>query len=293
MRGLTDTVKRKAIFEFYRNTSEIILLQETHSTPEVEQKWITEWGGRIIFSHGQSNARGVCILFKKDFFCNKNNISRDFEGRVICCELEWPETEHVISLCNIYAPNHDAPSFYDALSQRLADYTENKIILGDYNLVMDTKMDRASSNYNHTKARNMLQQMIDEYILSDVWRDRNPTKLGYSWFHKNQGSRIDFCLASRGMDHNIDHIQYTASTMSDHAALFTTINMHQTKRGPGYWKMNTQLLQSPENKEIIKQKLEHDISTCAINEPKALWQHIKKRAKLHLQNLARRETDEK
>ena len=66
VRGLANLEKRRIIFKLCRDRGDIILLQETHSTPEFEQQWKLEWGGQIIFAHHVSNSCGVCIMFKKD-----------------------------------------------------------------------------------------------------------------------------------------------------------------------------------------------------------------------------------
>ena len=42
-------------------------LQETFSTPEVEQFWSKEWGDNVIWNSGQNNSKGVAILL-----CNSN-----------------------------------------------------------------------------------------------------------------------------------------------------------------------------------------------------------------------------
>ena len=66
VRGINDETKRKSVFRFLRNTkSDVMLLQETYSTKEVETKWTREWGNSIIFAHGTNHSKGVMILFKK------------------------------------------------------------------------------------------------------------------------------------------------------------------------------------------------------------------------------------
>ena len=63
--GLRDTNKRRAIFEMYRKKCDILCLQETHSEVSDEPYWTAEWGGKIIFSHGNTNATGTAILVRK------------------------------------------------------------------------------------------------------------------------------------------------------------------------------------------------------------------------------------
>ena len=46
--------------------SDIIFLQETHSKIETENQWEREWGGKMLFSHGSRNARGVAVSSEMD-----------------------------------------------------------------------------------------------------------------------------------------------------------------------------------------------------------------------------------
>jgi len=59
VRGLRNPNKRRAIFEYLKNkTALIICLQETFSKQEDEAVWSADWGGRIIFSHGTEHSKG-------------------------------------------------------------------------------------------------------------------------------------------------------------------------------------------------------------------------------------------
>ena len=46
VRGIADSVKRRAIFDFHRKNADFLILQETHSVPEIESIWENEWGGK-------------------------------------------------------------------------------------------------------------------------------------------------------------------------------------------------------------------------------------------------------
>uniref|UniRef100_A0AAV2JY17 Endonuclease/exonuclease/phosphatase domain-containing protein n=1 Tax=Knipowitschia caucasica TaxID=637954 RepID=A0AAV2JY17_KNICA len=43
----------------------VVLLQETHSTAEIESDWRREWGGQLVLSHGSSSSAGVAVLFSR------------------------------------------------------------------------------------------------------------------------------------------------------------------------------------------------------------------------------------
>ena len=60
VRSLRDKGKRQNIFEWCKKKEgKIILLQETYSTPDVEEVWKKEWGGSMIFNHGSNHSRGL------------------------------------------------------------------------------------------------------------------------------------------------------------------------------------------------------------------------------------------
>ena len=55
----------------------------TIDNKEVEKQWEREWGGKILFSHGSSNARGVAILFKSGLDIDVNSVKADTQGRFL------------------------------------------------------------------------------------------------------------------------------------------------------------------------------------------------------------------
>ena len=83
VRGLrSSSKKRKKIFDFVNNRPEqIIFLQETHSSSDTEKLWEKEFQGRIVFSHGENNSRGVAILLKGKLNDSVIDINRDERGK--------------------------------------------------------------------------------------------------------------------------------------------------------------------------------------------------------------------
>ena len=65
VRGLNGLRKRRQVFCWlHEQRSDIIFLEETYSSLDTIGRWETEWGGKIVSSHGSSHSRGVMILFK-------------------------------------------------------------------------------------------------------------------------------------------------------------------------------------------------------------------------------------
>ena len=140
VRGIAEATKRRAIFDKHRFNADILILHETHSTKECEKLWQNEWGGKAIFAHGTSAARGVAILTSSGIFSCFKNIYTDQEGRVIIIDLE--QDSYIITICAIYAPNTDCPRFFQEIDLILKERSEHKIIIGDFNLTLNIELDR-------------------------------------------------------------------------------------------------------------------------------------------------------
>ena len=76
-------------------------LQETHSKKDTE----SEWGGKILFSHGSSNSAGVAILIKNGFAFKEHSAILDPLGRYLIVKATIFDKQYV--LLNIYALNKD------------------------------------------------------------------------------------------------------------------------------------------------------------------------------------------
>ena len=103
VRGLQN--KNKRTFQYFKiKKYNVILLQETYSTPEDENKWKKEWEGPAFFSSLSNHRCGVAILCTN----NKNKLKATYAssckaGRHISIDLE---TELIwYTIANIYAPN--------------------------------------------------------------------------------------------------------------------------------------------------------------------------------------------
>ena len=269
--------KRRSIFSFYRNNADFLICQETHSSPEDETIWEKEWGGKAIFSHGDTNSRGVAIFYSQKYHNNVNNVYRDIEGRIIILDIEVQG--EFITLVALYAPNKDTPEFFSKLAGNIRLRYTNKVIIGDFNLTLDVDLDRLDT---YTKARNELENVMDEFTLRDIWRIQNGQKREYSWFkggHSNKASRIDLALISAGLDQSVKVAQYLAGVKTDHRAMYICFEISPSDRGVGYWKFNTKYLKDINFVSSMKQQLEACIERNGKQEPDHRWELIKKEIK--------------
>ena len=172
VRGLGSPNKRRAIFNYYRSRCDVLCLQETHSTADCEAPWQNEWKGKIYFSHCSSSAKGTAILINCRTNIQIESFDRDERGRFLICNAAYESMK--ITLCSLYAPNEDNPQFFLNLLSRVSDAIDSLILLGDFNLVIDMSVDSVNTLSNHNKSVEVLQQFMNETLLIDIWRVRNP-----------------------------------------------------------------------------------------------------------------------
>ena len=92
VRGLRNVTKRSAIFSYLKmQKATIFCLQETYSSPEDEKVWSAEWGGKIIYSHGTTHSKGVCILLNPSSPFSLSSIQIDPRGRFLIVKLTIEE----------------------------------------------------------------------------------------------------------------------------------------------------------------------------------------------------------
>ena len=75
-----------------------------------------------------------------------------------------------LSIMSLYAPNEDDPQYFLNLIQIVdkSDYVD-RIIGGDYNLLLNVEKDRRGCFSNHNKSMEILQNYMESDDLVDIW----------------------------------------------------------------------------------------------------------------------------
>ena len=278
VRGLRNATKRANVFYYLRQyTASVICLQETHSSTADEKLWSAEWGSPIFYSHGTARSAGVAVLFPKNRQCQIIDLCRDEEGRYLIIEAELGDLHFV--LCNLYAPNTDNPVFFTKLFEEIERFNiVDLMLIGDFNLVINAKIDRTVDTVYHPRALACLLQNMERLNLCDVWRARNASKVLYSWeksgINGSQcGSRIDMMLCNNALISKCSEVTYNNSLYSDHMLLLVQLNCTNHPRGPGYWKFNALLLQDQDYVIQIRELLSKIVNMDMICIKK--WEYMK------------------
>ena len=271
--GMRDVSKRKQIFKYFRDF-DVVMLQETHSISEDLVEWQMQWAGPAYLSHGTNYSRGVATLINPKLDVGKVGCDLDDNGRYVITELKIKGTN--ICICNIYAPNEDKPDFFRHLFECVeqSDHT-NRLVCGDYNLVLNTSLDRKSSQYNNHQSAAYIQGILDEGY-TEVWRVRNPTKKQYSWFQgRQQCARLDFAIVSDDFVNKVSKIEYKLGILSDHSLMALSISTEYPARGKGFWKQNSLHISNPKYQEGLLTVFEDFKNKCLECSASLRWEMLK------------------
>ena len=266
--GLGDRAKRKDVFSFLRNKRyNIYCLQDTHFIEENEHLIRNEWGYDCIFSSYKSNSRGVAILLNNNFEFKLRKIKRDCMGNYVCIDIQIDNKN--ITLINLYGPNKDSPTFFDTIPEIIEQFAnDNIIICGDFNLVLNSDLDydKGYKNINNPNSRQKVLEIIENYALSDIFRELHSNSRRYTWRKNNprKQARLDFFLISENLLPSVKTSDIDFGYRSDHSFPKLVLKFNEFKHGKGLWKYNNALLNDPEFLNIINQCiLDTKIQCCA------------------------------
>jgi len=279
VKGIGRRKKRCQIFRKCRKRNpDILLLQESHSMKNKETVWYKDWGSKPIYSHGDFNARGVCICIKKELTYKLHNSKSDKDGRILVIDITVKDIR--LTLANIYAPNGDTPEFFKIVFDMVNSYDNTNIIIGgDMNLVLDISKDKRGGNpCTHEKCRILLLDYMKDNDMYDIWRGQNPDKYEYTWRSYHEPyiyCRLDFFLISFNLtgvscDNNI-----IPGFRSDHDMVETSICINKDTRGKGFWKLNCNLLNNQKYIKAIEDCIDNIILDNPGTEDGLLWETLK------------------
>jgi len=257
-KGFNDKIKRRDIFKRLKEKNiQIACLQDIHINEKMEKYVKAEWGLVSIISHYTSNARGVAILFNKNFEYTIHKYKCDPNGNFVALDVTL-ENYVRLTLINIYGPNEDNPDFYININSIISDFENDSVLMcGDWNLVLNPILD--TYNYKHInnpKARDQVLSIMEERVLTDVWRVFHNDQQ-YTWHLKNpiKMARLDFFLASEDILSLITDANINVKYKSDHSPVQIQIQISKHTQGKGSWKFNNSLLKDNKFVKLVKDKI--------------------------------------
>ena len=220
----------------------------------------------------------MCILIPKNFNGDVKNVKIDVDGRTIMLEI-CIYTEEIL-VVNVYAPNEDNPEFFVQLFESIESYQNpNKIVGGDFNLVLNTKIDKKGGlDRTHEKSRTLLNTYIEEMELVDIWRQSHQDERKYTWYRLNPAPifcRLDFFLVSAGLVGNVENCDIKPGFRTDHSAIIIELVLNKTIRGKGFWKLNSQHLKDSDYVNMLNNIIDSSYDKYNDLNPSQKWEMIK------------------
>ena len=285
-RGLGEATKRRAVFRWLKQYHKgVILLQETHTNDNMLKQWSSEWQGQIFMSHGSTTARGVAILISAGIDITVNNVETDDNGRFILLNTTFDDQTLII--VNIYAPTKDRidsqREFLVFVHEQIVDYMEKHILLGgDFNVCLQPEIDKKGGILEkQSDSANIIETMMEEFDLIDVWRLFNPHALRYTRREITRKglvqSRLDYWLVSSHLLYNFSSHDIKPGLRSDHSIVEITFDItNSQKRGRGFFKFNASLLKDVDYVSKINNLIDNYLEVNKDETNDALkWDYLK------------------
>ena len=257
--GFRSKFKQDSIKDFAtKNNVDILLLQETFIdnitlAKSIEQNF--ELNERCIWNFAKADSSGVAIfLFNKNICID--HFHTDIYGRVIRLDFSLDGFPN-FRIVNAYFPSDPTErlEFINNFSQYLCG-ARNLIIGGDFNFVLDTKLDKIGGNLEKGMIGSKpFKTIIEKFNLIDCFRYLYPKKKMVTWMRKNVatgnetinyeivGTRLDRLYISSILKDTIVNFETSPCSSSDHDFIILTLKSQGgVSFGKSYWKFNDDLL---------------------------------------------------
>lgn len=253
--GVQDISKRRLMCRYLRQFKRsIICLQETHLTNGLSQVLECHWGHKVILNGCSSQECGVAILFTKDLDCTWEILFRDRLGRCFIIKVTLNDVSIVV--CNMYFHTADNECMQLRLLEQLEGvllpYEGDNIIAGDFNVVMNRKLESfnlVSQAIRNRNFRSELSVTLETFSLCDPWRIRNWSEKLFRWSRAGKGSRLDYIFTPTCWLNLITSTAFYDVPFSDHRLIYVGFNTKKSERGKGFWRVSNHIL---EKEEVLK-----------------------------------------
>ena len=255
------------------------MFQETHSTEDTELAYKSDFKGKVLFSHGRVNCRGVLLGFRPGLQVEVISEVSDPDGRYIVANVcIWGEP---ITLVVTYLEPSMTMPLLENTMQKIVDaidsFENSRIIFGgDFNSVLDPRLDSNAPSHTADFRGTKLQKFIDENDFTDVWQAIHPQERHYTCFRNGHRlSRIDYFLASPVMMTHVCDSKIGVAYRSDHTPMYLDFTLHENEIGKGIWRLPNYLLGNSEYRTLVQNLIQELKERNVEADPEILWDTIK------------------
>ncbi|MCU7836932.1 MAG: endonuclease/exonuclease/phosphatase family protein, partial [gamma proteobacterium symbiont of Taylorina sp.] len=240
------------------NKIDILLLQETYVDSLRLAKNIEHFlhlNGRCLWNFGKADSCGVAIFLFNDNI-RIENFHADVLGRVIRLDFAVDGYSN-FRIINAYFPTNSTErlDFMSNFSQYLSG-AKNLILGGDFNFIMDPKLDKIGGNLAFgTVGSKAFKNIMKQIGLTDCFRYLFTDKKSVTWSRSNCaagnktsnydfiGTRLDRFYISSLIKNAVTSFDNLPCVCSDHNYIVINLENHRgIDIGKSYWKLNDNLL---------------------------------------------------
>lgn len=226
----------------------VMFLQETHSDVNNEVDWGLWSDGQYVLSHGTNLSAGVAIVFSKKLNVNILLVNELERGRLLLVKAKIKDMCFVF--VNIYAPNvgRDRIKLFEKLNDTLCSLSRDVFLIvgGDFNCTLDFVIDR-NGEEPHLSSAKVLEKIITQLGLVDVWRDKNKNVRQYSWIKltvdRISAARLDRFYIYNNQCNRVIGAHISPCIISDHQLITVNVVVSETKPQLYYWRFDVNLTQ--------------------------------------------------
>lgn len=156
--------------------------------------------------------------------------------------------------------------------------TENIVVGGDFNVVLDETYDRYPPKSTSSLLNPLVSQFCSNLKIIDVWRYLHPYLRQFSWFRPNAASksRINYWLISDNLLLVAKDCTMSAAPLTDHCSISLIIQPnHTSSKTKGYWKFNSDLINNEKFSFKIKELILDIKNSNNFSSNKARWEFLK------------------
>ncbi|WP_428266338.1 exodeoxyribonuclease III [Haliangium sp.] len=239
---------------------DVVGLQELKSTDEQFPHDELAALGYHAITHGQKAWNGVAILSRTPATLTQTGLpgQEDLGARLISAEVAG------LSFTTVYCPNGKSIdhadfgrklAWFDALVDHVGEHLARDaaraaVLCGDFNIcpaaIDSWAAEAMDGRIFHTEAERARFRRVLDSGLIDLFRARYPDQRAYSWwdyrggaFHKKQGLRIDFVLATAAVHERVREVEIDRDfrkkqdglTASDHAPVMVELDWPHDSAG--------------------------------------------------------------
>lgn len=145
-------------------------------------------------------------------------------------------------------------------------------------MIMNSQLERyfhSSQEIRNPTFRHEIVIFLEAFNLVDVWRIRNDSKRIFKWSRGSKTSRLDYHFLSEHLQGFVRKCDIYNIASSDHRIISITMGDVAGIRGPGFWKMNVDLLSNTEVIEEVNSLIDNSKEIYGNLKPTQKWETIK------------------